>query len=98
MDPLIPSTMPRSKYRTIGSDTAFERAAQPAEIAPLYVFQEASSVTERSSASQELHIELAARPCRTSVRSVIARALVVLGQLATHLSRHIQYCSSGLFD
>ena len=46
--PLIPSTMPRSKYRTFGSDTAFERAAQPAEIAPLYVFlasQEASYVT-----------------------------------------------------
>ena len=32
----------------VGSDTAFERAAQPAEIAPLYVFlasQEASYVT-----------------------------------------------------
>ena len=46
--PLIPSTMPRSLYRTFGSDTAFERAAQPAEIAPLYVFlasQEASYVT-----------------------------------------------------
>jgi NAD(P)-dependent dehydrogenase (short-subunit alcohol dehydrogenase family) len=46
--PLIPSTMPRSKYRTFGSDTAFEGAAQSAEIAPLYVFlasQEASYVT-----------------------------------------------------
>ena len=46
--PLIPSTMPAKKVREFGSDTAFERAAQPAEIAPLYVFlasQDATYVT-----------------------------------------------------
>ena len=36
--PLIPSTMPREKTKNFGKDTAFERAAQPAEIAPLFVF------------------------------------------------------------
>ena len=36
--PLIPSTMPAEHVRTFGSDTAFERAAQPVELAPLYVF------------------------------------------------------------
>jgi NAD(P)-dependent dehydrogenase (short-subunit alcohol dehydrogenase family) len=36
--PLIPSTMPEEKVRTFGEDTAFERAAQPVEIAPLFVF------------------------------------------------------------
>jgi NAD(P)-dependent dehydrogenase (short-subunit alcohol dehydrogenase family) len=36
--PLIPSTMPANKVKQFGSDTAFERAAQPAEIAPLFVF------------------------------------------------------------
>jgi NAD(P)-dependent dehydrogenase (short-subunit alcohol dehydrogenase family) len=36
--PLIPSTMPEEKVRTFGQDTAFGRAAQPAEIAPAYVF------------------------------------------------------------
>ena len=46
--PLIPATMPAKKVKTFGSDTAFERAAQPAEIAPLYVFlasNDASYVT-----------------------------------------------------
>ncbi len=46
--PLIPSTMPAEKVKTFGSDTAFERAAQPAEMAPLYVFlvsQDATYVT-----------------------------------------------------
>ena len=46
--PLIPSTMPAKKVKQFGSDTAFERAAQPAEIAPLYVFlasQDATYVT-----------------------------------------------------
>jgi hypothetical protein len=46
--PLIPSTMPAKKVKQFGSDTAFERAAQPAEIAPLYVFlasREATYVT-----------------------------------------------------
>ncbi len=36
--PLIPSTMPAEKAKTFGQDTAFGRAAQPAEIAPAYVF------------------------------------------------------------
>jgi len=36
--PLIPSTMPEDKVRKFGQDTAFERAAQPIEIAPLFVF------------------------------------------------------------
>lgn len=36
--PLIPSTMPEDHVRTFGADTAFERAAQPAEIAPVFVF------------------------------------------------------------
>src|SRR5205085_6159634 len=36
--PLIPSTMPEDKVRTFGGDTAFGRAAQPVEIAPLFVF------------------------------------------------------------
>jgi NAD(P)-dependent dehydrogenase (short-subunit alcohol dehydrogenase family) len=46
--PLIPATMPAKKVKTFGSDTAFERAAQPAELAPLYVFlasREATYVT-----------------------------------------------------
>jgi NAD(P)-dependent dehydrogenase (short-subunit alcohol dehydrogenase family) len=36
--PLIPSTLPNDHVRTFGSDTAFGRAAQPAEIAPVFVF------------------------------------------------------------
>jgi NAD(P)-dependent dehydrogenase (short-subunit alcohol dehydrogenase family) len=36
--PLIPSTMPADQVKQFGSDTAFGRAAQPAELAPLYVF------------------------------------------------------------
>jgi NAD(P)-dependent dehydrogenase (short-subunit alcohol dehydrogenase family) len=36
--PLIPSTMPEKKVRTFGADTVFERAAQPVEIAPVFVF------------------------------------------------------------
>jgi NAD(P)-dependent dehydrogenase (short-subunit alcohol dehydrogenase family) len=36
--PLIPSTMPEDKVRQFGADTSFERAAQPVEIAPLFVF------------------------------------------------------------
>jgi len=46
--PLIPSTMPSKKVKEFGIDTAFERAAQPAELAPLYVFlasKEATYVT-----------------------------------------------------
>ncbi len=36
--PLIPSTMPEEKVKTFGQDTQFERAAQPVELAPLFVF------------------------------------------------------------
>ena len=36
--PLIPSTMPEEKVRTFGADTVLGRAAQPVEIAPLFVF------------------------------------------------------------
>jgi NAD(P)-dependent dehydrogenase (short-subunit alcohol dehydrogenase family) len=36
--PLIPSTMPAEKVKTFGADTLFGRAAQPVEIAPLFVF------------------------------------------------------------
>ena len=43
--PLIPSTMPAKKVKQFGSDTAFERAAQPAEIAPLYVFLASKDAT-----------------------------------------------------
>ncbi len=46
--PLIPATMPEEKVKHFGEQTSFERAAQPAELAPLYVFlasSEASYVT-----------------------------------------------------
>jgi hypothetical protein len=46
--PLIPSTMPKEKVKEFGKNTAFERAAQPAEMAPIYVFlvsQDATYVT-----------------------------------------------------
>ncbi len=36
--PLIPSTFPPDKVKEFGKDTAFGRAAQPAELAPAYVF------------------------------------------------------------
>jgi NAD(P)-dependent dehydrogenase (short-subunit alcohol dehydrogenase family) len=36
--PLIPSTLPKNKVKQFGSDTVFGRAAQPAEIAPIFVF------------------------------------------------------------
>ena len=46
--PLIPATMPDEKVQSFGKDTDFERPAQPAELAPLYVFlasKDASYVT-----------------------------------------------------
>jgi NAD(P)-dependent dehydrogenase (short-subunit alcohol dehydrogenase family) len=46
--PLIPSTMPEEKVKRFGKNTVFERPAQPAEMAPLYVLlasHEASYVT-----------------------------------------------------
>ena len=36
--PLIPSTLPPDHVRKFGGDTQFERAAQPVEIAPVFVF------------------------------------------------------------
>jgi NAD(P)-dependent dehydrogenase (short-subunit alcohol dehydrogenase family) len=36
--PLIPATMPEEKVKKFGQDTLFERAAQPVEIAPIFVF------------------------------------------------------------
>jgi NAD(P)-dependent dehydrogenase (short-subunit alcohol dehydrogenase family) len=46
--PLIPSTMSEEKVKQFGKNTVFERPAQPAELAPLYVWlasREASYVT-----------------------------------------------------
>jgi NAD(P)-dependent dehydrogenase (short-subunit alcohol dehydrogenase family) len=36
--PLIPATMPEEKVKSFGKDTVFERAAQPVEISPVFVF------------------------------------------------------------
>jgi NAD(P)-dependent dehydrogenase (short-subunit alcohol dehydrogenase family) len=36
--PLIPSTMPQEKVKSFGEHTSLGRAAQPVELAPLYVF------------------------------------------------------------
>jgi NAD(P)-dependent dehydrogenase (short-subunit alcohol dehydrogenase family) len=36
--PLIPSTLPEKSVRKFGGDTQFERAAQPVELAPVFVF------------------------------------------------------------
>jgi NAD(P)-dependent dehydrogenase (short-subunit alcohol dehydrogenase family) len=36
--PLIPSTMEKEKVKTFGAHTTFGRAAQPAELAPIFVF------------------------------------------------------------
>jgi NAD(P)-dependent dehydrogenase (short-subunit alcohol dehydrogenase family) len=38
LTPLIPSTLPQDHVRKFGKNTSFERAAQPVELAPLYVF------------------------------------------------------------
>jgi NAD(P)-dependent dehydrogenase (short-subunit alcohol dehydrogenase family) len=43
--PLIPSTMPEEKVKSFGRDTVFGRAAQPAEIAPAYVFLASNEAT-----------------------------------------------------
>jgi NAD(P)-dependent dehydrogenase (short-subunit alcohol dehydrogenase family) len=46
--PLIPATMPREKVENFGQNDPFKRPAQPAELAPAYVFlatQESSYVT-----------------------------------------------------
>jgi NAD(P)-dependent dehydrogenase (short-subunit alcohol dehydrogenase family) len=36
--PLIPSTLPADRTRTFGAHTSFKRAAQPVEMAPVFVF------------------------------------------------------------
>ncbi len=36
--PLIPATLPKEKVREFGKDNIFGRAAQPAEMAPIFVF------------------------------------------------------------
>jgi len=36
--PLVASTMPKDNLKKFGADTSFERAAQPVEIAPVFVF------------------------------------------------------------
>jgi len=36
--PLIPSTLPKEKVKQFGSQTIFGRSAQPAELAPIFVF------------------------------------------------------------
>ncbi len=46
--PLIPSTMPPEQVKTFGQDTPMKRAAQPRELAPIYVLlasDEASYIT-----------------------------------------------------
>jgi NAD(P)-dependent dehydrogenase (short-subunit alcohol dehydrogenase family) len=46
--PLIPATMPPEKVRDFGKDTPLARAAQPRELAPIFVLlasDEASYVT-----------------------------------------------------
>jgi NAD(P)-dependent dehydrogenase (short-subunit alcohol dehydrogenase family) len=43
--PLIPSTMPKEKLKQFGSQTVFGRAAQPAEIAPIFVFLASDQAT-----------------------------------------------------
>jgi NAD(P)-dependent dehydrogenase (short-subunit alcohol dehydrogenase family) len=46
--PLIPATMPEDKVKTFGEDSLLGRAAQPVELAPIYVLlasQEASYIT-----------------------------------------------------
>jgi NAD(P)-dependent dehydrogenase (short-subunit alcohol dehydrogenase family) len=36
--PVIPSTLPKEPVKQFGSQTIFGRAAQPAKIAPIFVF------------------------------------------------------------
>ena len=46
--PLIPATMPQAKVDSHGQEVPLQRAGQPAEVAPAYVFfasQESSYIT-----------------------------------------------------
>ena len=38
LTPLIPATMPEASWRPLGKQSPLGRAAQPAELAPFYVF------------------------------------------------------------
>lgn len=52
--PLIPSTFPEEKVRQFGKDTPMQRAGQPEEVAPAYIFlasQDSSYVT-----GQTIHV------------------------------------------
>ena len=48
--PLIPSTMPAEKAAKFGADSPFGRPAQPAELAPAYVFLASDAATYISGA------------------------------------------------
>jgi NAD(P)-dependent dehydrogenase (short-subunit alcohol dehydrogenase family) len=48
--PLIPSTMPKEKVSKFGADSPFGRPAQPAELAPAYVFLASNDATYISGA------------------------------------------------
>jgi NAD(P)-dependent dehydrogenase (short-subunit alcohol dehydrogenase family) len=43
--PLIPSTLPKEKVKEFGADTLFGRAAQPVELAPIFVFLASDQAT-----------------------------------------------------
>jgi len=43
--PLIPSTMPKEKVKQFGAQTLFGRAAQPSELAPIFVFLASDQAT-----------------------------------------------------
>jgi NAD(P)-dependent dehydrogenase (short-subunit alcohol dehydrogenase family) len=43
--PLIPSTLPKEKVKQFGADTLFRRAAQPVELAPIFVFLASDQAT-----------------------------------------------------
>ena len=43
--PLIPSTMPKEKVKQFGAHTLFGRAAQPGELAPIFIFLASDQAT-----------------------------------------------------
>jgi NAD(P)-dependent dehydrogenase (short-subunit alcohol dehydrogenase family) len=67
--PLIPATFPREKVESFGQQVPMERAAQPDEIAPSYVFfasEQLSSYYSRRSAARRCRAEPA---CPATLRS-----------------------------
>lgn len=52
--PLIPSTFPEEKVRNFGADTPMQRAGQPSEVAPSYVFLASADSSYMS--GQVLHV------------------------------------------